>query len=147
MQENKYLPATFVLVQFLSLFLIATTGSIWPSNNFLLAIELFGLGLGVWAILAMGTGNFNITPNIKANSEFIVSGPYKYIRHPMYSSLLLATLPLIINSMSVFRTTVWLVLLIDLLLKLNYEEKLLIDAVQDYSKYRKATFRIVPFLY
>ena len=53
----------FVAVQFICLGLIFITGPVFPSNDTLLAVELLGLGLGVWAVFAMRIGNFNIAPN------------------------------------------------------------------------------------
>ena len=112
----------FVLIQFGTLGIIAITGPIIPSIVWLLALEAAGILLGVWAILAMGLGNFNITPDPKHNSRLVIAGPYALIRHPMYTALLLTTLPLIVNSFSAFRLAVWLLLLVDLLFKLNYED-------------------------
>jgi len=137
----------FVLIQFGTLGVIAITGPIIPSNQWLLALEAAGILLGVWAVLAMGIGNFNITPDVKRNSHLVMAGPYMLVRHPMYTALLLATLPLIVNSYSVFRLSVWLLLLVDLLLKLSYEEKLLKRALTGYSEYMQKSYRLIPFVF
>jgi protein-S-isoprenylcysteine O-methyltransferase Ste14 len=137
----------FVFLQFGALGLIAITGALIPSNAWLLTIELAGLLLGVWAVLSMGIFNFNITPNVKSEGRFVASGPYALIRHPMYTALLVTTLPLIINTFNWFRLAVWLVLLITLLFKLEYEEKLLAKIFTQYPDYKKTTYRLFPFLY
>ncbi len=137
----------FVAIQFVCLGLIAFTGPLFPANETLLLIELLGLGLGVWATLTMRIGNFNITPDPLNWSKLVTSGPYRLIRHPMYLALLLTTLPLVINDFDLFRIVIWLVLLIDLLLKLNYEENLLATELTGYDQYMRKSARLIPFLY
>ncbi len=127
--------------------MIALTGPLFPASLWLLAIEAAGILLGIWAILAMGIGNFNITPDVKRNGRLVTAGPYALIRHPMYTALLLTTLPLIVNSFSLFRLGLWLLLLIDLVLKLKYEEGLLRQALPGYGAYMERSYRLIPFVY
>ena len=136
-----------VLIQFASLALIAFTGPIIPSNLILLALELAGLALGVWAILAQGLGNFSITPDPVSGASLVTRGPYKLIRHPMYAALLLTTLPLVVSAPSVLRVAIWLSLLVDLVVKLKYEEGMLVKTFAGYEEYKKRTNRLVPWLY
>jgi protein-S-isoprenylcysteine O-methyltransferase Ste14 len=127
--------------------LIALTGPLFPSNAVLLVLELLGIGLGIWAILAMRIGNFNIMPDPLKHSQLVTSGPYRMIRHPMYLAILLTTLPLIIYSFDIFRLAIWLVLLIDLIFKLVYEENLLSEKLVGYDRYIERSFRLFPYIY
>jgi protein-S-isoprenylcysteine O-methyltransferase Ste14 len=127
--------------------LIALTGPLFPSNAVLLVLELLGIGLGIWAILAMRIGNFNIMPDPLKHSQLVTSGPYRMIRHPMYLAILLTTLPLIIYSFDIFRLAIWLVLLIDLIFKLIYEENLLSVKLVGYDRYIERSFRLFPYIY
>ena len=146
-KTNLFKSLTFVAIQFISLGLIAVTGPIFPSREYLLLVAFLGLGLGIWAVYTMRIGNFNIAPDPLARSELVTTGPYRLIRHPMYLALLLTTLPLVINDFDLFRIIVWLVLLINLLLKLNYEENLLVTNLVGYDQYMRKSARLIPFLY
>jgi protein-S-isoprenylcysteine O-methyltransferase Ste14 len=137
----------FVVLQFACLGLIVVTGPLIPSNAVLLAVELLGIGLGIWAILVMRIGNFNITPDPLDHSQLVTSGPYRLIRHPMYLAILLTTLPLIIYSFSAFRLTIWLILFLDLMLKLNFEESLIAAKLVSYDKYTERSHRLIPYIY
>ena len=145
--SNPVKSSLYVAIQFICLGLIAITGPLFPSNVTLIVIELSGIGLGIWAILSMRIGNFNIAPDPLKWTELVTSGPYRLIRHPMYLALLLITLPLVIYDFDLFRISVWLVLLLDLLLKLNYEEKLLARKLVGYDQYMGKSARLIPFLY
>ena len=79
----SWLSLLFVFIQFLSLGVIALTGPLVADNPVLLALELAGLALGVWAVVAMRIGNFHITPEPLKGSKMVSRGPYKFIRHPM----------------------------------------------------------------
>lgn len=107
-------------------------------------MEILGLGLGVWAIAAMRPGKFNIVPDVISGGRLVVRGPYRYVRHPMYAGLLLVTLPLLIDTFTILRLSVWILLCADLLLKLTYEEKLLATHFPDYVLYQKETKRLIP---
>ena len=136
-----------VFIQFFCLGLILLTGPLIPANPVLLAVELIGIGLGIWAVVAMGIRNFNITPEPLAHARLVVSGPYRLIRHPMYLALLIATFPLLMAPFSPLRLFFWLVLLIDLLLKVRLEESLLAERLEGYHHYQERTYRILPFIY
>lgn len=146
-QPNMLKSYTFVIIQFACLGLIALTGPIFPANIFLLAVELLGLGVGIWAVLAMGVGKFNIIPDPLESSRLVTRGPYRLIRHPMYMALLLAAAPLVVAWFSLFRLAILLALLVDLLFKLNYEEGLLASQLNGYREYMQKSFRLIPYIY
>ncbi len=134
----------FVAVQGLALGLIAFSGPVIARGPVFLLLEALGGALGVWAIWAMRLGNFAVTPDIMSGARFVSRGPYRYIRHPMYASLLLMTLALVLSHYSAFRLAIWAVLLVDLWLKLSYEEKKLVAHFEEYASYRRRTSRLVP---
>ena len=146
-QPNTLKSFTFVIIQFSCLGLIALTGPIFPASALLLVVEVLGLALGIWAVFSMGIGNFNVTPEPLRSSQLVTRGPYRLIRHPMYLALLLATLPLVATEFSVLRLLVWLVLFIDLVIKLNYEEGILAARLEGYPDYIQRSYRLIPFIY
>ncbi|HEY4666951.1 MAG TPA: isoprenylcysteine carboxylmethyltransferase family protein, partial [Anaerolineales bacterium] len=120
---------------------------LFAANPALLLLEGAAGMLGLWAIGTMGIGNFNVTPDVKPRARLVTSGPYRLIRHPMYTALLAGALALVLDAFSPLRLAIWLVLLIDLVVKLNYEERLLSLNLEGYSAHTQRTKRLIPFLY
>jgi protein-S-isoprenylcysteine O-methyltransferase Ste14 len=71
------------------------TRPIFPDNPALMlacvALTILGLLFSVWARLALGS-NWSGTVTIKANHQLIRRGPYRFIRHPIYTGMLAALL-------------------------------------------------------
>jgi protein-S-isoprenylcysteine O-methyltransferase Ste14 len=140
-------PAIFVIIQFAALGAILLTGPLFAPGAVLLAIELAGLALGAWAVLSMGISRVSIFPTPRAGAQLVARGPYAFIRHPMYSALLLFTLPIVIAAPTPLRMGLWLTLLVNLVFKLHYEESLLVSQFPGYSEYQQRTSKLIPFLY
>jgi len=136
-----------VTVQLLCLGLIALTGPLFAAHPALLLLEGAAGLLGIWAIGTMGIGNFNVTPDLKPRARLVSSGPYRLLRHPMYLALLVGGLALVLDTFSPVRMVLWLVLFVDLLVKLNYEERLLSRDLEGYSAHMRRTKRLIPFIY
>lgn len=136
-----------VAVQLVCIGIIVFTGPFFPDNVFLLLLGIAGALLGLWAILVMEPGRFNITPDVNKNSRMVTKGPYKFIRHPMYTSVLMITLAWVLNSPTIFRSIIWIALAFDLISKLKYEEELLGDRYKEYHDYQSRTKNLIPFIF
>ena len=134
-----------VACQFSLLFLLAATTN-WH-NFHLRALLLFtaALLLAVWAIKVMHLGRFNVRPTIKDGAVLVTHGPYCYIRHPMYTSLLLTGVGLLLTSCSWLRLAVFLALWLVLSCKARIEERLLADHFPGYSRYQKRSHIFFPW--
>jgi protein-S-isoprenylcysteine O-methyltransferase Ste14 len=136
----------FVTVQFLCLGLIALSGRLTVAA-LPLAMLAAGLLLGGWAALAMLQTRLSVLPDVPEGARLVVSGPYRLIRHPLYSSLLIASLGLVLAGAHWWRWLLWAALLADLVLKLRYEEGLLLRHFPDYAAYMRRTWRLLPFIF
>jgi len=146
-QDNKLLEYVLVFIQFSGILLIGITTN-WVTLPFwAILVAAMGFGLGGYAVLMMKLGNFHVLPHPVKNSEMVMRGPYRYIRHPMYTSVLLTMLALLAGDYSTGRLVIWLLLTADLIVKLEYEEKLLQLRFSEYQAYRQNTKRLIPFIY
>ena len=137
---------SLVAIQFTALAALALTGP-WLAGNGWLLLEIVAILLGLWSIVVMRVGNFNITPNPKQQGVLIQQGPYRWVRHPMYLALILLAIALIGYHFTWLRLVIGLILAVDLVVKLNYEERLLVRHFSNYEQFRQQTWRLVPYLY
>jgi len=144
-----------VIIQFSSFAFFAIVGNLFTINLFWLIIQLLALGLGFWGIIAMRIGNFNIQPEIKQHANMVSSGPYKIIRNPMYSGLIIFFCVSVIVNFDVknlyfsnLRLLIFIILTTVLNLKIYMEEQFLTDKFGDeYLKFKENTYRLIPFIY
>ena len=147
MQSKPLVSYTLVFLQFAALGILALTGPIIARTPLWLALELAGLALGLWALWSMRRSLPNITPDVRPNATLVRTGPYRWIRHPMYTMLLLAGGAVVLNAPSALRAAVWVLLVGVLLVKIRYEERLLSAHFTDYAAYQQESKRLVPFVY
>lgn len=137
----------FVIVQFACLIYIALTGPLLATQPLALVLEIGAVLLGLWTLWTMRASRFHILPDVLAGAELVTHGPYRFVRHPMYLTLLWGALALVLNFMTPLRWLVWLILLVDLVLKLSYEERLLVARFPDYATYQRSSHRLIPFIF
>ena len=135
-----------VACQFVLLLLLAATTNWRDVHLPVLLFFIASLLLAGWAIKVMRLGHFNVRPTIKSGAILITHGPYRYIRHPMYASLLLAGLGLLLISCNWLRLATFFALWLVLYCKIRIEEILLANHFPDYSRYQKRSHMFSPWL-
>jgi protein-S-isoprenylcysteine O-methyltransferase Ste14 len=144
----KHKADILVLIQFACLGFLIITGPVIPTHIFLLVLYISGITLGIWAVLKVARkSKLGITPEITRGGKLVTDGPYKYIRHPMYTGVLLVSLSLVVNQPNLMRAIIFTMLAADLVIKLNYEEELLKKYFSDYEDYKHITRKLIPFLF
>ena len=85
---------------------------------------------------------------LKKEHKLITTGVYAYVRHPIYTGILLMALGTFLVLTTVSMLVFFLVMLFFILYKLTEEEKLLMQHFpKEYPKYRKRSKALVPFLW
>lgn len=108
---------------------------------------IVGALVGTWAISANRPGNFNIRPTPKAGGALVDTGPYRWIRHPMYTAVLAFGLGCALVADSAGAWIGWFALTAVLQVKAALEERWMRAAHPRYADYCRRTRRFVPFIY
>ncbi len=123
--------------------------SIWQLGPGHLAVGLglmwLGLALRVWAVVVLGS-SFRTTVEVDATQTVIDSGPYRWIRHPSYTGVLLIALgygATLGNWLSLI--TLLVIPAAGVLRRITVEEHALAAVIgQPYVAYQRHTKKLVP---
>jgi len=146
-RKKKCVFALLVAAQFLIVIIMMFTLRSSGRSFLSVGIQVSGVALGLWAIVSMGRGNIHVSPELRHNAQLVTRGPYQFVRHPMYSALLLFTGSYVLSDRSAYSLQLWIGLAIVLGCKVMYEEAMLKNAFPDYVNYAKRTKRVIPFLF
>jgi protein-S-isoprenylcysteine O-methyltransferase Ste14 len=113
-----------------------------------LIVIWLGLAVRVWAVTALG-GSFSTFVQVEVSQAVVTRGPYRWVRHPSYTGLLLVALGFGLGAGNWLSLAVCAVVpALGLLPRMTVEESELIRVLgEPYRSYRKATHRLVPGLW
>jgi protein-S-isoprenylcysteine O-methyltransferase Ste14 len=103
-----------------------------------------GLVVGIVTLGHNRPGNFNIHPRPKPDARLVTTGPYRYIRHPMYLSLVLMMLGVALYSAHGLSYAGLALVMAAVAGKALLEERLLLAKYPEYAAYMQRTRRIIP---
>jgi protein-S-isoprenylcysteine O-methyltransferase Ste14 len=111
-----------------------------------LVLFAFGLGFAIWARVHIGR-NWGTPMTQKDEPELVTSGPYRRVRHPIYSGILVAGV-----GTAVALNWVWLTVFalagIYFLYSATVEERYLTETFPDsYPAYKRSTKMLVPYIF
>jgi protein-S-isoprenylcysteine O-methyltransferase Ste14 len=119
-----------------------TPGAWWvPLVSSLLMVA--GMACAVVTLLVLGRC-FGILPEARG---LVTSGPYRYVRHPLYSAEALAFLGVLLPVLSPVSLVIYGVFLALQALRTRYEEEVLAAVFPEYDAYRRTTWRFIPGIF
>jgi protein-S-isoprenylcysteine O-methyltransferase Ste14 len=110
-----------------------------------LGLLVAGLAFAVWARVHLGR-NWSGNVTVKQGHELIRTGPYGYVRHPIYTGFLIGVLGTMICSGTLRAAIGLLIIAIALIVKLRAEERFMRETFPgQYEKYSEEVPALVPF--
>ena len=152
------------LVNIFNLFFLLVAGRLETVDPTLLAVEnqtlfvsfmvlglllyLIGHFLMAWALMRL-RNNYQLGGSIpRATDQFVILGPYRLVRHPMYAAALYISLGLALLTQSLACLAVFFIYLVLISLLIPVEEKGLRQVYGDkYTNYQHHVRKLIPFVY
>jgi protein-S-isoprenylcysteine O-methyltransferase Ste14 len=111
-----------------------------------LGLFLVGLGLALWARVYLGR-NWGTPMSEKVDAELVTTGPYRYIRNPIYSGLILAAV-----GTAVAVSLYWLVAAAFMAAYFIYSATVEARTMErlfpnDYPAYKRSTKMLIPYIF
>jgi protein-S-isoprenylcysteine O-methyltransferase Ste14 len=105
-----------------------------------------GIGFAFWARVHLGR-NWGIPMSLREGHELVTSGPYVYVRHPIYTGLMLATIGTAL-AIGLLGLVFFALSFVYFLVSARTEEKMMLAQFPDtYPAYRRRTKMLVPFVF
>ena len=107
------------------------------------ALTWAGIGLRVWAIAVFRRG---VTPSPlpSQKAQLRPRGPYRWIRHPMYTGVIMLMTGAMLDRRSWLAAALWVALVGFLVVKAQWEEQRLVETYPGYADYRETVPAFVP---
>ena len=122
-------------------------GELWPLSPAVLTLGILlgitGLVIAILGVLGLGPA-LTASPIPRDRAPLVTGGLYGWVRHPIYTGLLLGGSGLVLLGASLWHVVLWLGLFVLLALKSRWEERMLLDEHPDYQNYAADVGRFVP---
>lgn len=115
----------------------------WPGK----VMATVGLLLGFWALLQMPRSSFSMHPLPKKAGSLQIQGPYRFMRHPMYTAVLLTCMGWLHNRGGNTHLLAFMLLTFIFLVKIKLEEQYLRSKFAEYELYQQKTKRLIPWVW
>lgn len=137
--------ASWLLMAFalLGLFIRGSFSSLHPVA---IMLEVMAACLLVWARMTLGRRSFHAAANPTAGG-LVTTGPYRFIRHPIYSAVCLFGWTGMLMQWSLINALLGALLFVGALGRILCEERLLVETYPEYLVYARGTKRMLPFVF
>ena len=128
-----------VIVQF-------ATGNLFSSSPWVIAVQVGAFLLLLWARLAFGRRSFHLAAN-PTEGGLVTSGPYRYIRHPIYTAFGVLSGAGMVAHWSWASGLLGGLVAGGALLRIFCEEVMVTGRYPEYRQYAAATWRMIPYIF
>lgn len=120
--------------------------AMFSSSPTVIALQVAAVLIFAWARLTFGWRSFHVVAN-PTEGGLVTSGPYRYVRHPIYAAMCLFTWAGIAGHWSWGAFTCGIVVVVSALVRILAEEDLVAARYPEYAKYAANTWRLVPYVF
>jgi protein-S-isoprenylcysteine O-methyltransferase Ste14 len=111
-----------------------------------IALQVIAVALMIWARVTFGRRSFHAAAN-PTTGGLVTTGPYRYIRHPIYTAACLFGWGAIVVHWSLVSVALGVLLFLGALARLLCEEQLVKQTYPEYLEYSRVTKRMIPYVF
>jgi protein-S-isoprenylcysteine O-methyltransferase Ste14 len=139
----KFLSIVGLIVMVAGLVGLFKIGVLFSAQPVTIALQVLAVALLIWARITFGRRSFHAAAN-PTEGGLVTSGPYRYIRHPIYTAASLFGWASIITHPSFTSVAFGVLLFLGSLTRMLAEERLVRQRYPQYVEYSKTTKRMLP---
>ncbi|HEX9135372.1 MAG TPA: isoprenylcysteine carboxylmethyltransferase family protein [Nitrospirota bacterium] len=123
-----------------------STHALLSSSRAVITVQVAAVALLIWARTTFGIRSFHASAG-PTEGGLVTTGPYAFIRHPIYTAVSLFGWAGILAHWSVRSISLGILLLAGALVRMLCEERLVVERYPQYRQYAARTKRMVPYLF
>ncbi|HKO22048.1 MAG TPA: isoprenylcysteine carboxylmethyltransferase family protein [Candidatus Eisenbacteria bacterium] len=137
------LVATGVLV--VAVVFLLVSHLLFARGTFPIVLQAVAGALMLWARVTFGGRSFHAGAD-PTEGGLVTTGPYRFIRHPIYAAILLFLWAGIASHGSIVGVLSGIVATGAIAVRIGTEESLVVESYPEYVEYARRTKRIIPFV-
>jgi protein-S-isoprenylcysteine O-methyltransferase Ste14 len=134
-----------LLIAILATVTLVFQESIFAVGFVAILVQVFAALNMLWARLTFGGRSFHATAD-PTEGGLVTSGPYRFLRHPIYAAVLYFLWAGILSHISLINVLLGVGATIGLFMRIFAEERLVTERYPEYAAYASRTKRIIPFI-
>lgn len=111
-----------------------------------ISLQVAAVLLFVWARVTFGRRSYHVVAD-PTEGGLVTNGPYRFIRHPIYTAVCLFTWAGIAGQLSWSTGLVGGLILGSAMLRIFCEEALVAARYPEYAQYKGTTWRMIPYVF
>ena len=143
--SRKFISGAGFGVAALAMVILVLRASILAVGFVAILVQAMAVLLMLWARAAFGFRSFHATAN-PTEGGLITTGPYRYLRHPIYAAVLYFLWTGILCHVSLINAFLGVSATAGLFIRIFAEERLVTERYPEYAEYALHTKRIIPFV-
>ncbi|HEX9303418.1 MAG TPA: isoprenylcysteine carboxylmethyltransferase family protein [Thermoanaerobaculia bacterium] len=125
---------------------LVAMNSLLARNPAEIAFQVAAVALMACARLTFGRRSFHAAAN-PTSGGLVTTGPYRLIRHPIYTAACLFIWAGVLSNWSVLAALLGVLVLLGAIVRMLCEERLVVAAYPEYREYARGTKRMVPYVF
>lgn len=135
-----------LLLMALALAGLVIRGAFFSAQPLAIIAELAAAALMFWARVTFGRRSFHGAATPTAGG-LVTTGPYRFIRHPIYAAVCLFACAGILSHWSAVNVLLGTLILVGTVARILCEERLIVEIYPAYRDYALSTKRLVPYIF
>jgi protein-S-isoprenylcysteine O-methyltransferase Ste14 len=111
-----------------------------------ITVQAAAVLLMIWARMTFGRRSFHASAD-PTEGGLVTTGPYRFIRHPIYTAACLFGCAGAVSNWSVPAGVLAVMMIVGAIVRMLCEERLVVARYPEYQEYARTTRRMVPFIF
>ena len=145
-ERMNILSVSGYLFMVVGLFLLYFNHGLFSFSPVVIALQAAAIFLMIWARVTFKARSFHLSA-APTEGGLVTTGPYKYVRHPIYAAVLLFVWSAVGSNWTVENVLLGCVVFAGSFIRIVCEEALVRERYPEYQQYAANTRRLIPYVF